>query len=283
MNFNTKTLTNISISGCADYFSQGGVLYNSQGWLAQYPLGKTDAAFTVPATVSGTSIRFVSPYAFFNEKDLISVNLGNLVTVSDFAFANCTSLTSLSGGENISYVAPFAFGETGVFDETEQFNTIGKVLVKYNGTATTLNESDFPGGVERIASYAFSDNDTLTEVNLPAYIHYLDDNAFDNCENLNKVRFLNAAFPTINGSPFADNSENFKIYCRKSLIDGLGEADKWSNYSEILQPVTTKAHFIDLNKTVDFYYGEVPNIPDDEIPGQYNFGWKTGKDITKIL
>ena len=271
---NITTLTNISISGCADYFSQGGVLYNSQGWLAQYPLGKTDAFFAIPETVSGTSIRFVSPYAFFNETDLTSVNLGNLVTVSDLAFANCTSLTSLSGGENISYVAPFAFGGTGVFDETEQFNTVGKVLVKYNGTATTLNESDFPNGIERIASYAFSDNDTLQEVNLPAYVHYFDDNAFDSCDNLTKVRFLNAAFPTINDCPFVGNSENFKIYCQKSLIDGLGEADKWSNYSEILQPVTTKARFIDLNRDVDFYYGEIPNIPTDTIQGYYNKGWK---------
>lgn len=278
---NITTLTNISISGCADYFSQGGVLYNSQGWLAQYPLGKTDTVFTVPATVSGTSIRFVSPYAFFNETDLTSVNLGNLVTVSDLAFANCVNLTSLSGGENISYVAPFAFGGTGVFDETEQFNTVGKVLVKYNGTATTLNESDFPNGIERIASYAFSDNDTLQEVNLPAYVHYLDDNAFDSCDNLTKVRFLNAAFPTINDCPFVGNSENFKIYCRKSLIDGLGEADKWSNYSEILQPVTTKARFINLEKEVDFYYGEIPNIPTDKIQGSYNKGWKRYNESTK--
>ena len=277
---NMTALTNIAVSGCADYFSNDGVLYNSQGWLAQYPLGKTDAAFTIPATVNGTSIRFVSPYAFFNETDLTSVNLGSLVTVSDFAFANCTSLTSLSGGENVSYVAPYAFGGTGVFDETERFNVVGKVLVKYNGTATTLNESDFPSGIDRIASYAFSDNDTLAEVNLPVYIHYLDDNAFDNCENLIKVRFLNAGFPTIGDSPFADNSENLKIYCRKNLIDGLSETDKWNNYSEILQPVTTKAHFIDLGKTVDFYYGEVPNIPDDEIPGQYNLGWKRYNEDT---
>lgn len=278
---NITTLTNISISGCADYFSQGGVLYNSQGWLAQYPLGKIDTVFTVPATVSGTSVRFVSPYAFFNETDLTSVNLGNLVTVPDLAFANCTSLTSLSGGENISYVAPFAFGGTGVLNETEQFNTVGKVLVKYNGTATTLNESDFPNGIERIASYAFSDNDTLQEVNLPAYVHYLDDNAFDNCDNLTKVRFLNAAFPTINDCPFVGNSENFKIYCRKSLIDGLGEADKWSNYSEILQPVMTKARFINLEKDVDFYYGEIPNIPTDAIEGYYNKGWKRYNETTQ--
>ncbi|MBR5388623.1 MAG: alpha/beta fold hydrolase [Clostridia bacterium] len=268
-----NNLTSITASG-TNYFSVDGVLYNADGWLLQYPAGKISGAFSVPSAVNNINIRFISPFAFYGAINLSSVNLNNVISIAECAFADCQNLCTIIGDNNIQYVAPFAFAGTDVFDTSDDFNVIGQVLVQYNGEYSVLNETDFPTGINRIATYAFYDNDEIQTIYLPLTIQHIDDYAFYNCENLETVRYLNNGLPNINDYPFMDNSDSFSVYCRKSIIDDLTINDNWYVYVDSLVPVSTSAYFIDLNSYVDFYYGQTVSIPSNSITGYYNKGWQ---------
>ena len=259
-------------SGNTKYMASDGVLYNSDGWLMQYPVAKTGTSFSIPETVNGTAIKFISPYAF-EGSNLTTVNLSYIITIEEGAFKNCSVLTTLTGDDNIEYIGAYAFDGTPIALRTDKFIVFGKVLYRYNGTDTILNETDFPSAVNRIAPYAFSNNTNLQTINLPLSVRHIDSNAFDNCSNLSSIRYLNASLPSVGINAFEDLASDFKFYCRKGLIDGVTSSSDWAPHSAIMSPVKTDAYFEDINEHVTFYYGETVEIPKTPISGYYNKGW----------
>jgi hypothetical protein len=90
-------LTSITVdSANSIYTSQNEVLFNkTQTTLIQYPAGKSEASYTIPAGV--TSIR---NYAFENCAALTSITLpADVATIGDYAFSRCTALTSVTFAE----------------------------------------------------------------------------------------------------------------------------------------------------------------------------------------
>lgn len=255
------------------YFSDEGVLYNSQGWIMQYPQAKTGTSFTIPTSLYNVDIKFISPYAFYGNTELSSVNISGIKTISDYAFARCENLSTITGGDEIEYVAPTAL--TGVpAIQNGQFYTLGEVLVRYNGTAAALDETDFPSGIKRIASFAFYGKENLVSINLPSGIRYLDESAFVDCENFSKIRCTNTELPTIFSVPFASNSETLTLYCRKSIKDGLTNSDLWKKSVPNIAAIKTDAYFSDAGTHVNFYLGQTIQIPSYSTPGYYTKGWK---------
>ena len=268
------TLISFTVSSAnTKYRTANGVLYNSDGWLMQYPAAKTGTSFSIPETVNGTAIKYISPYAFEGNNNLTTVSLPYIITIGEGAFKNCSNLTTLTGDGNIEFIGASAFDGTPVASRTDKVITFGKVLYRYNGTDTILNETDFPSAVNRISAYAFSNNADLQTINLPVTVLHIDDNAFYNCSNLEGIRYLNGILPSVGINAFEGLASDFKFYCRKSLIDGVTSSSDWALYSSVMSPVKTAAYFEDINEYATFYYGETVEIPSTPVSGYYNKGW----------
>ena len=270
---NIAGLTNISVTGNSTYFSSNGALYNSDGWLMQYPVGKDDASFTIPSSVSNVAIRHISQFAFMGENNLDTINLGNVITIDSYAFAGCTKLSGFDNASNIEYVGPFALDDTRIMLETQDFITLGKVLYKYKGTANVLEASDFPSGVTRIASNAFCCNDNIEKIYLPNKIIDIDNNAFVDCANLEEIIYYNDKLPDVGKYSFLTLPDTFKFKCRKRLIDSVTSSNNWYSQRDVLSAISTEVYFEDINKTATFYWGETVELPTETIAGKYIKGW----------
>lgn len=270
---NIPNLKYITISSNTKYFSQDNVLYNSDGWLMQYPVGWSNSSFSVPTTVANVPIRHISQFAFMGESDLTTINLNNVISIDSYAFMGCTSLATFDNAANVEYVGPVALDDTQIMSQTQDFVTLGKVLYRYNGTDSVLQSSDFPEGITRIASNAFCCNDDITTINLPLNITDIDNFAFVDCANLESIQYLNATLPDIGEYSFVSLNPSFKFYCRKSLIDGLDSTSNWYNEGDILEPISTEVYFEDIDIYRTFYYGETVTLPTEEISGKYIKGW----------
>ena len=271
---NMQDLTTITISsGNSNYFAQNNVLYNMQGSLLQYPIGNTATSFSVPTIVSNVAIRHISRYAFLGGNKLTTVNLNNVISIDAYAFKGCTSLTTLTNASNVEFVGAFAFEGTSMMNQTQNFITIGKVLYKYNGTNSVLGVLDFPTGITRIGLNAFCNNETLTEIQLPLSIIDIDNGAFIDCPNLEKIVSVNGTLPDVGDFSFVEVGDSFKFYCRKALIDNLSPSSNWYRQSNKLEPIATQVYFEDLNTYETFYYGNTVALPSEEIEGMYNKGW----------
>lgn len=270
---NIAGLTNISVTGNSTYFSSNGALYNSDGWLMQYPVGKDDTSFTIPSSVSNVAIRHISQFAFMGENNLDTINLGNVITIDSHAFTGCTKLSGFDNGSNIEYVGPFALDDTQIMLGTQDFITLGKVLYKYKGTASVLEASDFPSGVTKIASNAFCCNDNIEKIYLPNKIIDIDNNAFADCANLEEIIYYNDILPDVGKYSFHALPDTFKFKCRKSLIDSVTSSNNWYSQRDVLSAISTEVYFEDINKTATFYWGETIELPTETIAGKYIKGW----------
>jgi len=101
------SLSSITVDAAnTHYVSVDGVLFNyAKDTLIQYPIGNTRTTYTIPNRVTS-----IGDYAFLNCTSLSSVTIPNSVTsIEDWAFADCTSLSSITIPNSVTNIGEEAF------------------------------------------------------------------------------------------------------------------------------------------------------------------------------
>ena len=116
-------------------------------------------------TVTITGGDAISNYAFINCSNLTSISIPDSITsIGAYAFGGCESLTSISIGPNVTSVGNYAFAG-----------------------CTSLTSASFPSGVKRIGEYTYAFCDNLTYVKIPDSVTSIGSYAFYGCVNLTSV------------------------------------------------------------------------------------------------
>ena len=170
---------------------------------------------TIPANVTYNDTTYnvvrISEHAFYNCSTLTSVTIPSTVdSIGEWAFAYNTSLTTVSMGSAVTTIGYGAFyGCTNLNSLVipDSLITIGShAFSGCNVTSLTI-----PNTVTTIGSYAFSDWSGLTTITIPRSMTYIGDWAFAGCDSLTTVIF-NADSCTYMGStaaPVFDNDAQF--------------------------------------------------------------------------
>ena len=112
-------------------------------------------------------VTYISNFAFYNHDSLTSIVIPDTVTtIGDYAFDGCGSLTSVTFGEN------------------SQLTTIGNCAFEGCGNLTSIV---IPDGVTRIGYEAFRDCDSLTSVTIGNNVTTIGDYAFYYCHSLTSI------------------------------------------------------------------------------------------------
>ena len=153
-------LTAINVAdGNSRYSSLDGVLYNKdKTTLVLYPPGKT-GDFTIPESVT---------------------NIANL------AFAECSGLTSVTIGNNVTSIG------TGAFYNSSLTNvSIGSGVTIIEGSTfaycTSLTSVTIPDSVTSIGNQAFHQCTSLTSITIPNSVTTIEGSTFDYCTSLASV------------------------------------------------------------------------------------------------
>jgi len=208
---NSVTSIGRAFSGCTNltginvdtnntaYSSQDGVLYNkAKTTLIRYPEGKTGSTFTIPNTVTG-----IGDYAFHNCTKLTSVTIPNSVTsIGDGAFMGCTSLTSIIIPDSVTSIGEGAFrGCTKLESITIPFIGASKDATSYSAVFgyifgyTTSSSTTSPSG----ATYQYAGS-SIYHYYIPTSLktviitggNAIPICAFYNCTNLTSVTIPNS-------------------------------------------------------------------------------------------
>ena len=143
------------------YSSSDGILFNkSTNTLIQYPASKTGSDYTIPNSVAS-----IGDYAFWECTNLTSVTLGtNVTSIGDSMFAACYNLTSVTIPSSVTSIGDSMFAAC------------------YNLTNVTI-----PNSVTSIGSYAFEYCTNLTSVTIPNNVTSIGTNAFNFCTSVTNV------------------------------------------------------------------------------------------------
>lgn len=181
-------LTAINVdSANTSFASDGGVLFNKAGTtLIQYPVAKTGATYTVPATVTA-----IDDWAFNGASALTEIVLtNNISNIGYAAFANCTGITEITVPGSVKNIGVSAFSG-----------------------CTALASAVIENGVEQIGESAFSGCPALENVTIPASVTTIGAmnpatgkyiGAFNGCTGLINIAVDegNAHFASLDGSLF---------------------------------------------------------------------------------
>lgn len=182
-----------------------------------YPIGDIgESAFenndSIERVTLPKQLKNIRKNAFRNCKNLKTINIPSSVSViEENSFANCTSLKKISLLNDIIIILDKAFDgctqlekinmpgtscllNKDVFDNTAFYNNesnwengvlyVGHCLVTAKGIKNTYKVKE---GTTTIASSAFENNVSMTDVVLPDSITYIGYLAFDGCESLNSI------------------------------------------------------------------------------------------------
>jgi hypothetical protein len=217
-----------------------------------------DTAVTGPITIP-TSVTNIGNYAFQNCTSLTNVSIAGSVTIGDEAFQYCSNLITVTLGNATSLGAAVFYACSNLTTitlpstlTTLSYSTAGDTWFDYCGNLTNIgvaagntkfsssngvlltlpptNLLEFPPGlggsytvltnVTSISSYAFAYS-ALTNVTIPAGVTNISTNAFNNCFNLTRARFMGNA-PVNDGQNDAFDGDTLAAY----YVSG---ATGWSN------------------------------------------------------
>ncbi len=187
-----ESLMNVNISeDNPAYASVDGVLFNKQkNRLIFYPRGRTEYAYTLPATV-----KTVRAHAFEGAASLAIVNFdAALETIEGSAFRDCTELTDITIPDAVITIGDYAFYNCNKAEDL------------------TLGQS-----VEVIGNYAFSNCSLLTGLTFPDSVITIGEHAFDGCSNVARLTF-GQSVETIGARAFQNMKSLKKLVLSPSLV-----------------------------------------------------------------
>ncbi len=142
----------------------------------------------IPATIAGKTVVGITDSAFRNNSSITSLSLpSTLEYIACYAFANCSSLTSVTATDTLWQVGGGAFSDTPFLkSQSDEFVTIGdSVLIAYNGSS---REVIIPEDIKHIGG-AFLGNGELLGVVLGDNVRSISEYSFAGCISLSSFDF----------------------------------------------------------------------------------------------
>ena len=155
-----------------DYSSDSNVPWNSKRSI-------------IKSATIGNSVTSICDYAFYNCTGLTSVTIPDSVTsIGDYAFYNCTGLTSVTIPDSVTSIGISAFNKcTGLTSVTisDSVTSIGDSAFRNCAGLTSVT---IPNSVTCIGNSAFNKCTALTSVTIPDSVTSIGDGAFSGCNNI---------------------------------------------------------------------------------------------------
>ena len=179
-----------------------------------------EGAFKGCNNIEGTltipeSIEFIGGWAFAFCTGLTGINfnavncqsMGCVNVYGDFAFRDCTSITTVNIGNNVQNIPHHAFAFLDLSGSTDLL--IPNSVVAIGGSAFEgckyLNSVTIGNSVASIGDYSFAGTE-LTSITIGNAVSYIGDGAFIQCTNLNTIIALGTIPPTLGTDAFSSIS-----------------------------------------------------------------------------
>lgn len=161
-------------------------------------------------------LNVIGERAFENCRTIANIDIpDNVVTIEKDAFYHCSGLTTCTIGSGITNINGYAFAGC--------------------GSLSSVTFSDI-SHLDNIGLMCFAACGGLTTIKIPESITSIGQQAFNSCNHLASISIYALAPPTLGIIPFNDTNE-CPIYVPNDSVEAYKSAERWSEYSDRIQPI----------------------------------------------
>ena len=151
----------------------------------------------------------------------------SVTSIGNYAFYDCSGLTSVVIGNSVTSIGSTAFSGTAWYNnQPNGLIYAGKVLYKYKGTMPDNTSITIKDGTLGIADGAFSGCSGLTSIEIPNSVTSIGDYAFEGCSEIKRFTIPNSVTSigrsAFSGTVWYNNQPNGLIYAGKVLYTYKG-------------------------------------------------------------
>ncbi|WP_298542299.1 leucine-rich repeat domain-containing protein [uncultured Porphyromonas sp.] len=195
------------------------------GALPDYPIGKApwfEFNDQIDTVVLKEGVTRIGDYAFYNCTELTSVEIPEGVTqIGESAFACCQSLESVTIPGSVTEIGEGAFESCDSMMVLELASGLKCVGAFAFSECVALRELVLPNTVERIERSAFAGTMALHELVIPGNVQEIGDNAFNGCIQLSSLT-LSEGIRVIEEMAFSNCSDLTEVLIPAS-VECLGD------------------------------------------------------------
>lgn len=149
-------------------------------------------ALVIPAKVTNNDIEYtvtrIGEWAFYNCSALTSVEIPNSITeIEEYAFYKCAEISSLKIPDSVTLIGRGAFSNCTNLSHLELGNSVTTIGNYAFSGCKSLDSLEIPNSVTDIDEYAFWGCSALTSLNIPNSITYIAEGTFCACTGLTTV------------------------------------------------------------------------------------------------
>ena len=187
----------------------------------------TDTDVVIPCEYNGLPVTSFGDYAFSNCTSLTSIVIPDSVTsISENAFSGCTSLTSVVIPDSVTSIGYGAFSHCSSLTSIEIPDSVTSIGAKTFYKCTSLTSVEVGDSVTRIGDSVFYGCTSLTSIVIPNSVTSIGEDAFRNCKSLTTIVIPKSV--TSFGSYAFEYCTSLTIYCEaESKPSGWNSA--WSS------------------------------------------------------
>lgn len=197
-------------------------------------------------TVALYNFESIPDYLFNNEAQIAKADFSgspNLISIGNYAFYGCTSLTSIDLPEGVTSISVHAFsGCTSMTSITisDGVTSIGDYAFYYCNSLTSIT---IPEGVTSIDVSVFRNCTSLTSIDLPESVTSIGVSAFYGCSKLTALILRNeetvctlSSTSAFTGTPIGPGSAGY-IYVPAALVGSYKAGTNWATYANQIRAI----------------------------------------------
>ena len=203
------------------------------------------------------SVKRIEDYAFVDCSSLTSVTIGKSVkSIGYHAFVGCSSLTSVTIPNSVKSIGEEAFAGCSKLTSV----TINSDAIVSKTYSSSSNISDIFGSqvteyiigesVTSIGDYAFLGCSSLTSVTIGESVKSIGYYAFRYCSSLTSVTCEAETPPTVGQYAFDGVSKSIPVYIPCGCIDAYKAASGWEDFTNIQVPLAEYSIIVSMNDTI---------------------------------
>jgi len=165
-----------------------GLMYRiTSGGLSVVGYNGSNNDVTIPNEYNGLKVVDIADYAFISCRFSTIEITDNITKIGQYAFQNCTNLTSVIIPNNVTYMGQYAFQNCANLTSVIMGDGITNIESGVFNGCTRLTSLTLPSNLITIGDSAFQDCIGLTSLTLPNSVTSLKHQAFYRCSGLTSV------------------------------------------------------------------------------------------------